>query len=218
MPTINTARLRGIVMLAGVAVVTAAIGFATTAQLAARPGRSAGQDPAVQGGGRGPGPMGLGRMGPGGPGMRGGPGGPFGMAGLPLGELNLTDTELDQVKAVVESHRVEQQAIGERMQAARRALQDAITADTFDEAAIRAAVAQSGAVEADAAVLQAKIRAEILALLTPEQAQKAKDLRLQMENRMQMEGDRGRGRGMRPHPLQTPRPSAEDHIGLPENA
>ena len=158
--------------------------------------------------------MGRGMMGPGGPGMRGGPGGPFGMAGLPLRELDLTDAQREQVRAAVESHRDEQKAIGDRMRAAREALRDAIEADTFNEDAIRAAAAQIGAVEVDAAVLQAKIRAEIFALLTPEQVQKAKELRSQMENRMKD----GRGRGMRQHPrpLPPPAPRAEGDISLPE--
>jgi protein CpxP len=214
MPTIKNAAIRGTLVLAGVAIITAAIGFVTTAQLAAgaRPGQE--QKQTEPGGQRGFGPMGRGMMGPGGPGMRGGPGGPFGMAGLPLRELELTDTQREQVKAVMESHRDEQKAIGDRMQPARKALHDAIAADTLDETAIRAAAAQVGAIEADAAVLQAKIRAEIVALLTPEQVKKAKELRTEMENRI--EDGRGRGRGMRPHPLPPPDPRAEGDLNLPE--
>jgi Spy/CpxP family protein refolding chaperone len=135
------------------------------------------------------------------------------MAGLPLRELELTDTQREQVKAVMESHRDEQKAIGDRMQAARKTLHDAITADTLDEAAIRAAATQVGAVEADAAVLQAKVRAEVVALLTPEQVKKAKELRTEMENRVKD----GRGRGMhRPHPMPPPEPRAEGDLNLPE--
>jgi len=95
---------------------------------------------------------------------------------------------------------------------ARKALQEAIAADTTDEAAIREKAAEVGAVEADAAVLQARIRTEIFALLTPEQVKKAKDLRAEMENRMKD----GRGRGMRPHPMPPPEPRAEDDLNFPE--
>jgi len=84
----------------------------------------------------------------------------------------------------MESHRDDQKAIGDRMQKARKALHDAIAADTFDEAAIRSAAAEVGAVEADAAVLQARIHTEVVALLTPEQVKKAKELRTEMENRV----------------------------------
>ena len=212
MPTIRNASLKGILVLAGVAIVTAAVGFVTTAQLAAGARLGQEQKQTEPGGQRGFGPMGRGMMGPGGPGMRGGPGGPFGMAGLPLRELELTDTQREQVKAVMESHRDEQKAIGDRMQAARKALHEAIAADTFDETAVRAKAAEIGAVEADAAVLQARIKSEIFAILTPEQVKKAKDLRSQMENRMKD----GRGRGMRPHPRPEPDPRAEDGFSLPE--
>ena len=212
MPTIRNINVKGIFVLAGVAVVTAAIGFATTVQLSARPGQSGGQDAAGPGGRRGPGMMAQGMMGPGGRGMRGGPGGPFGMAALPLRELGLTDAQHEQVKAVMESHRDEQKAIGGRMMTARKALQEAIAADTTDEAAIREKAAEVGAVEADAAVLQARIRTEIFALLTPEQVKKAKDLRAEMENRMKD----GRGRGLRPHPMPPPEPRADDDLDLPE--
>ena len=62
------------------------------------------------------------------------------------------------------------------MQAAREALHAVVTADTFDEAAIRLKSADVAAVEADGAVLRAKVHAEVWALLTPEQQQKAKTL------------------------------------------
>jgi Spy/CpxP family protein refolding chaperone len=219
MPTMKNINVRGILVLAGVTVITAAIGFATTAQLAAGQGQGtgqgqgSGQSTVVQAGERGPG-MGRGMMGPGGPGMRGGPGGPFGMAGLPLRELGLTDAQLQQVRTFMESHRDDQKAIGDRMRDARKALQDAIEADPLNEGAIRDAAAAVGAIEADAAVLQAKIRTEVFALLTPEQVKKAKELRAEMEQRMK--DGRGRGRGMRPHPAPLPEPHAEGDISLPE--
>ena len=218
MPTMKSVNVKGILLLAGVAVITAAIGFATTVQLAARSDQAAGQDPAAQSGRRGFGMMGQGMMGPGGPGMRGGPGGRGGMFGLPIRELNLTDAQREQVRTIMESHRDQQKAIGDRMQAARKALHDAIAAENLDESAIRAAAADLGTIEADAAVLQAKIRGEVFALLTPEQAKKAKELRSEMENRMK--DGRGQGRGMRSHPAPRPEtrpePRVEGDIDLPE--
>jgi Spy/CpxP family protein refolding chaperone len=215
MPTIKSANFKGILVVAGVSVITAASGFATTVQLSARNTQSGGQDPAVQGGGRGQGMMGRGMMGPGGPGMRGGPGGgPGGMFGLPLRALELTDAQREQAKAIMESHREEQKAVREKMMTARKALHEAIAADAFNESAVREAAAQIGAAEGDAAVLQAKIHGEVIAILTPEQVKKAKALRAEMENRMK--DGRGRGRGMRPHPMPPPEPRAEGDSGLPE--
>jgi len=216
MPDTKHVTLRGILVLAGVAVITAAVGFATTAQLSARNSAIGRQDPVAQGERQGPGGMGRGMMGAGGPGMRGGPGGPFGMAGLPLRELELTDAQREQVKAIMESHRAAQQEIGSRMQAARKALHDAITADASDETAIRAKATELGVIEGDAAVLQAKIHGEVIAILTPEQVKKAKELRADMENRMKDGG--GRGRGMRPHPMPPPEPRADDDLNFPETA
>jgi periplasmic protein CpxP/Spy len=209
MRIMKNGRFRGLLVLAGVAAITAAIGFATTVQLAARNGAGGRQDPAAPGGQRGRGMMGQGMMGPGGPGGRGG--GPFGMLGPELRALDLTDAQREQVRAVMESHRDEQKAVGDRMMAARKALDDAIAADTIDEAAIRAKALELGAVEADAAVMRAKVRAAVFALLTPEQVKKAKELRAEMEQQMKA----GRGR-MRPHPAPAPEPRAENLIGLPE--
>lgn len=211
MPDTKQTNIKGILVLTGVAVLMAAVGFLSTARLAARAAQAA-QDPAAQAERRGPGPMGRGMMGPGGPGFRGAPGGPFGMGGFMLRGLDLTDAQREQVKAIMESHRDEQKAIGDRMQAARKALHDAIGADAFDEAAVRAKAAEIGAVEADAAVLQARIKSEVFAILTPEQVKKAKELRGQMENRMKD----GRGRGMRPHPRPEPEPRVEGDLNLPE--
>jgi len=168
--------LKGIVAMVAVAVVMAAIGVVVSAQMGPRRGMGAGQGPG--------GPGGAGMMGPG-PGMRGGPGGgPFGMIGPELRMLDLTDAQHQQVRAVLDSHKDELKAIGDRMQTARKALHDAITADAVDETAIRTKAAEVALVDADAAVLRAKMHAAVFAVLTPEQQQKAKELRGTMENRM----------------------------------
>ena len=169
----------------GVAALAVALGVGLFAQGPGGPGR------------RGPGPGGPGWRGPGGP---GGPGGPMGMMGgplLPLPMLNLSDTQLDQVKDVMARHRPEMEAASKKMQAARQAQQKAVTATPFDEGAIRAAADATGAAASDAAVLRARVRSEIWTLLTPEQQTKAtaveaqqasgqgprKDFRQQMQDR-----------------------------------
>jgi protein CpxP len=107
----------------------------------------------------------------------GGPGGP----GLPLRELDLTDAQREQVKAIFDSHRDEFQAIGERLKTAHQAQQAASEAQPLDEAAIRAASANIAAVQADAAVLRAKVHAAVFQVLTPEQQEKAKALKAERE-------------------------------------
>jgi protein CpxP len=174
--------VKGAVALVAVAMLTGAIGVVLSAQMAQRRAQLDGQGM----GPGGPGMMGHGR------GMRGGPGGPFGgpgggmfgLLGPGMRELDLTDAQRDQVRGIVESHQDERKAIGDRMMTARKALQEAITADAIDEGAIKARVNEVAAVEADQAILQAKLHAAMVGVLTPEQQQKLKELRSQMEQRM----------------------------------
>lgn len=217
-------RAKPVVIVAAVALLTAALGVAASAHMG-RGGQGQGQAPGAAGAQIGPGPMGPGGMGRG-PGMRGGPGGPagfggpggmmggpFGMLGVNLRAAELTEAQQKQVQAVVQSHREEQAAIGERMRAARAALQEAVEADAFDEAVIRAKAADVAAIEADAAVLRAKVRAEVLALLTPEQVQKVKDA----PSRMRQDSPRqGAGRLRAPRKdVQEPAPKADEAPSLP---
>lgn len=172
---------RRLALLAGAAVITASIGGA----YAHAQNTSGGQGP------------GMGRRGgPGGPGGHfgpGGPGGPGGLLGPMLRRLNLTDAQREQVKSVVDSHRDDMKALADRGFSARTALQAAIAAEQFDEGAVRARSADVAAVDADMAVLQARIHGEVWRLLTPEQQKAAQTLQAQMHQRR----DAGRGRGSR---------------------
>ncbi len=122
------------------------------------------------------GPMGQGRMG------RRGPGGPGGI--VPgLRALNLSDAQREQVKAVMDGHKAEFDAQVQKAGAARKALHDAVTAETFDEGGVRQKSADVAQVEADGAVLRAKVHSEVWALLTADQQQKARELKAQAEQR-----------------------------------
>src|SRR5436190_18028656 len=123
----------------GVAALVVAAGIAAAGAHAQN--TSGGPDPFMQRGGPPPG----GRFG--GPGGRGGPGGPLGPFGPMLERLNLNDAQKDRVKAVVDSRRDEMKAVGDRQHAAHEALDAAVTADTFDEAAIRSRSMELAAVE-----------------------------------------------------------------------
>lgn len=140
----------------------------------------------------------MGRMGPGGHGGRGfgpGPGGPFGPIALPLRQLELSDAQRDQVRAVMQSHQAAFKEIGDRTRQAREALDAAITADVVDESAIRARAAEAATVDADAAVLRARVHQEVFSLLTAEQQTKAKALQAEGQRKMKERADRVRERG-----------------------
>lgn len=101
--------------------------------------------------------------------------------------LDLTADQKAQIKTILKSHAAEIQTQMTASSAARRALHDAIKAQTVDEAAIRAAAKQAGDVHADGAVLFARIRAEVLPILTADQKQKLQSL----DEKMRGRGDRG---------------------------
>ncbi|MEZ5293466.1 MAG: Spy/CpxP family protein refolding chaperone [Vicinamibacterales bacterium] len=147
------------------------------------------------GGQRGRGP-GMGMRGP------GGPGGPMGPMLPGLRQLGLTDAQRDQIKTLMDAHKGEFEAHAQALGPARKGLDDAVTAEAFDEATVRQRAADLAAVEAEGAVLRARIHSEVWALLTPEQQQKARDLKAQagqrrgeMRKRMQQRRDQ---RGQRP--------------------
>jgi len=133
-------------------------------------------------------------MGPGGPDWSGGPGrpggpgrmgGPMGMLPMLGRELNLTDTQRDQIKAIADSHKDEWKSLADRERAARTAVNDLVMADTIDEAAIRQKSAEVAAVDADAAVARAHAHAEVSQILTADQKAQLKTLQAEMKKRMQ---------------------------------
>ena len=136
----------------------------------------------------GPGGRFGGRGGPGGP-----MGGPMGALGPIMRQVNLTDAQREQVRSIVESHRDEMQALGERARPAHDALEETLSNGTFDEGTIRARSAEVATVEADMAVVQARVYSEVFQILTPEQQAQVAKLQAEMKDRRPE-----RGRGPRP--------------------
>ena len=181
-------RLGRTLCVAAIAAVTAGVAYQNISA----------QGPGGAGGGRfggpgGPGgPMGR-RGGPGGP-M--GPGGPGGLLGPMLGRLNLTSDQQDRVTQILDSHRDEQQALGQRGMTAHQALQDVVSGSTFDESTIRGRAADVAAVDADAAVTEGRIFAEVVQILTPDQQKALQQMQVDMKSRaQQMQQNRSNRRG-----------------------
>ena len=120
-----------------------------------------------------------------GPGGREGPGGSMGMLPMLGRQLDLTDAQKDQVKTIADSHKADWKSLADRARAAHGALNQAVTADTVDEALIRQRSADVAAVDADMAVARAKVHAEVVQILTPEQKAKLQSLRPERKNRGQ---------------------------------
>lgn len=90
--------------------------------------------------------------------------------------LGLSADQKAQVKAILRSHADEIEAQMTAGAASRRALHEAVRTVPVDEAAIRARAAEDGAVHANGAVLFARIRTEVLPILTDDQKQKLQSL------------------------------------------
>ena len=118
----------------------------TVAEVAAQDGR--GRPGAARRGGGGPGGWGL--LGPGGAGLDG---------------ANLSDAQKEQVKSIVESHRDELRGLLDRQAEARRALAASVERGQVDDAA----ASEVGAASAALALGEARLRVEVLQVLTPEQ-------------------------------------------------
>ena len=87
-------------------------------------------------------------------------------------ELDLSDAQRAQIRAILKVHSEEILAQVKAGMDARHALHSAVVAQPTDETAIRALGQQTGAVHAEGALLFAKIRAEVWPVLTAEQQQR----------------------------------------------
>lgn len=114
-----------------------------------------------------------------GPGI--GPGGPG--AGLSLRALDLTDAQQEQVRQLTQQNREQMRALMDRMRAAQDARRQAVEAIPFNESQVRSAMKDVADVEADLAVAEARLQADIYGLLSAEQQQRLQKLRADRETR-----------------------------------
>jgi Spy/CpxP family protein refolding chaperone len=122
----------------------------------------------------------------GGPGRGAGPFGPGGRgfaAGFALGQLDLSDAQKQQVRDIMQRDREQMRSSMQRLDQAMQAQRAAINQVPVNEQAVRAAAAQVATVQADLAVAQARVHADIWNILTPEQQVKAKELEQQAQAR-----------------------------------
>ena len=133
---------------------------------------------------QGPGPGGPGVERPRGP-RGGGRGVDFGLRGV-----QLTDAQREQVRSIMQSHRTELDNARKGLGDAHRAFAEATRNATTDEAAVRTRATAVANAMAEEAILRAKIRAEVHALLTPEQQEELKTREANMQKRLQERQER----------------------------
>jgi protein CpxP len=99
--------------------------------------------------------------------------------------LNLTDAQRQQVHQLMESDKSATKGLMLNQLNAEKALQDAIAKNPNDEATIRSLAATVGNAKTELTVQRAKIRSQIVGILTPEQKQQLAQWDQKRESRLQ---------------------------------
>jgi Spy/CpxP family protein refolding chaperone len=99
--------------------------------------------------------------------------------------LNLTDAQRQQVHQLMESDKPTTKGLMLNLLNAEKALRDAIAKNPSDEATIRSLSATVGTAKTELTVQRAKIRSQIVGILTPEQKQNLAQWDQKRESRLQ---------------------------------
>jgi Spy/CpxP family protein refolding chaperone len=104
---------------------------------------------------------------------------------LPLQELNLSQTQQDQIKQVTEQYREQNRNAADQLRTAMEAQRKAVDTMPVNEGAIRATTQALVEAQTEMAIQHARLQSEIFAMLTPAQRDQAKKLQAEREARMQ---------------------------------
>lgn len=110
-------------------------------------------------------------------------------------KLELSDGQKAEIEDLRVGQREEVEPLREKARSARHAVGDLMRADAFDEATVRTAARQAADIEVELMVIRARHRSELKSVLTPEQQEKATELREQWQERAEQFRGRGHGRG-----------------------
>ena len=135
----------------------------------------------VDGDGWGPGPgfrghrgMGYRMIGPGGPGGRG----PHALR-FALKNLDLSEAQWDDIKALFENERDQLESFHEQMRTLGSELMEQIESDPYDEETVRAKATALAELQVEIAVLRARRSGRIRKILSPEQLSQLEDMKNQ---------------------------------------
>ncbi len=112
--------------------------------------------------------------------LRGGShGNPAGM--LPLRQLDLTDAQRQEVRAILDQNQRTLRATGEQLGRAKQALREVVTSDWVNESEIRVRAEALGLAEGDAAVVRADLYVQLWRVLAPDQQTRAQEIKAEMK-------------------------------------
>jgi len=103
---------------------------------------------------------------------------------LKLAQLGVTADQKAEVKSILRKYQPTVGPLIKEVVAERRALRDAVRAQTIDETAIREQAAKVASLESDLAVQRAHVSHDIRAVLTPDQLQKLRDMQVNVDSRI----------------------------------
>jgi periplasmic protein CpxP/Spy len=95
-------------------------------------------------------------------------------------ELNLTDAQKQQVKAIMESAESSAQGIHAKLEETHKQLEAATANGQFDEAQVRTLANQQAQLEADMMVEHLRAKSKVFGILTAEQRVKAEEMHQRM--------------------------------------
>jgi periplasmic protein CpxP/Spy len=105
-------------------------------------------------------------------------------------QLGLTDAQREQVREVMQRHRSDMQEAGTRLREAHEAQRSAIETTPVNEGLVRSTGEALANAQTDMALVRARIHSEVWSLLTPEQQEKAKQLKSERAARMKQRVER----------------------------
>ena len=108
--------------------------------------------------------------------------------------LALTDTQGQRVRQFGKQYREQTRKLIRRFRQERGTRQQAVEVMPVDEARIRTAMQQVAKTQVELAILEAQLRSDIHSVLTPEQRQRAQQLRADREARMKQRREQIRKR------------------------
>ena len=106
------------------------------------------------------------------------------MMGFPFKELDLSDAQRAQVKAVMQKERPTMKPLMQQLEQMHQQLKQ-YSEGTYDEAKVQALVAQQAQTMVQVKVQETRIHNELFQLLTPDQQAKMKEIEANREARMQ---------------------------------
>lgn len=112
--------------------------------------------------------------------------------GMMLRGLDLTDAQKTQVREIMEASKTKVRPIRQAMKANHEKLRLATENGKFDEAQVQALANENGTLSAQLLVERERTKAQIFNILTPEQREKAAQLKSQMKENFK---GKGFGRG-----------------------